>query len=178
MSDTLRLFFALWPNPGFQSQIHRRTREVVRRCGGRPVPISKLHLTMLFLGSQPGTSLSVIMDAAASLEPVSGELRLARIGAFPRARVLWLGPERTPVALSAAARRLRTILTAAGIACDRRPFRAHVTIARRIGTYPQASIKPLVWRYRGISLVASEPTVRGSQYRIVAEWPSNPLPPD
>lgn len=175
MSESLRLFFALWPEPAVQAAIRRRTRAAVRHSGGRPVPVRDLHATLVFLGSQPAARLPAIMDAAASVAPLAGELRLSRLGTFPRARVLWLGPERTPPLLAAGVRRLRRALQEAGIGCEAAPFRAHVTLARKIGAAQPAAVQPLSWRYRGIALVASEPGPRGSRYRTVAQWPAVPL---
>lgn len=172
MSDSLRLFFALWPEPALQAAIRRRTRDAVRHAGGRPVPSQNLHATLVFLGTQPASRLAEIMDAAASIEPIAGELRLSRLGTFPRSRVLWLGPERTPPRLAAGVRRLRRALAAAEVRCDVAPFRAHVTLARKIGAVQPAPVKPLTWHYRGISLIASETSPRGSRYHTVAQWPA------
>jgi len=178
MTETLRLFFAFWPEPALRASLRRRTRDAVRRSGGRPVPAANLHLTLLFLGNQAEARLPEIMDAAASALPPPGELRLSRVGAFPRPRVLWAGPERTPLRLSTSVRRLRGALRGAGIASASRPFHAHVTLARRIGRQAEGPLPPLTWRYRELALVASETDTRGARYRTVAEWPLLPLPED
>lgn len=166
-----RLFFALWPDAATRTAIHRAMHEAVRHAGGRPVPAENYHLTLAFLGTQPESRLSAIREAAAGLAPPRGELELSRLGRYARARVLWLGPERTPPGLRRDVRALWATLEPLGIARERRPFAAHLTLARKTARLPEAQIRPVVWRYSGFALVESVTDPRGARYTVIAKWP-------
>ncbi|MGH8273453.1 MAG: RNA 2',3'-cyclic phosphodiesterase [Gammaproteobacteria bacterium] len=166
-----RLFFALWPDAATRSAIRRTTRQAVRQVGGRPVPAENYHLTLAFLGAQPEVRIPALLEAAAGVAPPRGELSLDRLGCFSRARVLWLGPERTPSGLRRDAHALWDALAPLGVARERRPFAAHLTLARKIACPPEAQIRPILWRYAGFILAESVTDPRGARYTVIAKWP-------
>lgn len=93
-----------------------------------------VHVTLKFLGEVEETRVAEITSAlAAAVEPF--ELRLsssAGLGGFggARLRVVWLGLEGDVEALAALASRVEQALTPLGFPAERRPFAAHLTIAR------------------------------------------------
>jgi len=102
----------------------------------RWTPVQNIHLTLRFLGdigeSQAARAGDVLEAAAARCRPF--EMPLDRFGVFPHLRspsVLWGGPERTPGPLADFAERLLEEMDAAGFPAEERPFRAHLTLARR-----------------------------------------------
>ena len=130
----MRLFVGITPPAeavahvaGVVSRIASTTPDV------RWVSEERWHLTLAFLGEVdpdrvPG--LSARLDAvAAGHSPLSG-LRLAGAGTFRG--VLWLGVEPTGRHSPAdqLARAVQCEMRAAGIPVERRPWRAHLTIAR------------------------------------------------
>ncbi|HEX5314117.1 MAG TPA: RNA 2',3'-cyclic phosphodiesterase [Gammaproteobacteria bacterium] len=170
---TLRLFFALWPDPDTREAIARATCEAVERAGGRAVPVVNYHLTLAFLGEQPERLLTALARMAAEVEPPRGRLRLDRLGCFEKAGVLWLGPERTPAPLRAWVRTFFAALASFGIAAERRPFAAHLTLARKIRCAPKLPpARAVYWEYEGFALVESVRGREGSEYRVLAEWPA------
>jgi RNA 2',3'-cyclic 3'-phosphodiesterase len=98
------------------------------------IPESRLHLTLKFLGEQPGERVDEIRDALAGVAGRHRELfvTLGEIGAFPnfrRARVVWMGVNHDP--------RLELLHHDVEMACERlgfeleaRAFRPHLTLAR------------------------------------------------
>ncbi len=176
-SESLRLFFALWPDAALRRAIRWATREVTRSSGGRIVAPSHFHLTLVFLGSQPRNRLASIMDVAASLPLVHGELILNRLGYFAASRVLWYGPRRTPLLLARHVNRLRRMLIAADL-CPPGPvrdWRAHLSLVRKVAYGPLPTVRAIHWNYAGFSLIASESTATGVCYRVLAEWPGTRL---
>ncbi len=176
-NNPLRLFFALWPSSAVQRTLHAATCRAIEASGGRSVPAANYHLTLAFLGLQPRPQLEAICAAASRLAPPTGTLCLARLGCFRAARVLWAGPQHPPPALSQAVNRLRAALGANGVSVAPGPFRAHVTLARRIEQAPpQLELSPPIrWDYAGVVLVASERA--RARYRVVAEWPGRDSAP-
>lgn len=170
--SAVRLFFALWPDDATRRRLHKLCRPALKRCGGRPVPARNYHVTLAFLGNVAADLVPAIRDAAARVEPVRLELKLDRFGHFPRARVAWFGPAETPPELAALARQLWEVLTPLGLEADRRPFRAHVTIARKIVRAPEPDCaQPLSWPVQGFALIRSVTAPEGSRYVVDQGFP-------
>lgn len=92
-----------------------------------------LHLTLKFIGEQPEARLAGIIDALKSVaSPGRFQLRLRGLGCFPnerRPRVFWVGIE-APPELARLAASVDEALEPVGIERDKRPFSAHLTLAR------------------------------------------------
>jgi RNA 2',3'-cyclic 3'-phosphodiesterase len=106
--------------------------------GVRWVRLDGLHLTLRFLGPTPDERVADI--AAAMAAAADGQapfaVRIAGADAFPptgRPRTLWLDLDRGVDDLTALATRLDDTLSGAGWERERRPFRAHLTLARADG---------------------------------------------
>ena len=171
---TLRLFFALWPDDAARGAIAALAREVARRTEGRATRDETIHLTLAFLGDVDANRLpvlSAIADAVARITPPFA-LKLALVGGFRDARVAWLGAEPVPAPLAALAAVLNRRLAAEAFRVERRPFAAHVTLARKCRSVPhRENVTPVAWAVDRLSLVASELASGGSRYRTHSEWP-------
>jgi RNA 2',3'-cyclic 3'-phosphodiesterase len=106
--------------------------------GVRWVRLDGLHLTLRFLGPTPEARVpdltSAVTLAAKGVEPFSVVIRGA--GSFPPAgppRTIWLDIRQGHEELQALAARLDDRLAEAGWERERRPFRAHLTLARADG---------------------------------------------
>jgi RNA 2',3'-cyclic 3'-phosphodiesterase len=174
MPAPLRLFFALWPDTAARAAIAARVDDIAQRAGGRATRAETLHLTLAFVGDvSPGrvSALEAIGEGA-SRAAAPFTLTLDVLGSFRDARIAWLGADPVPSALQALAARLNTGLAAGGFRVDRRPFAAHMTLARNCRVMPpHAGVAPVVWRVDRLSLVASELGGSGARYRTQAEWP-------
>ncbi|MBA2719735.1 MAG: RNA 2',3'-cyclic phosphodiesterase [Chloroflexi bacterium] len=114
-----------------------RAGEPVGR-GVRWVRLDGLHLTLRFLGP---TSEARVADLAAAVARTAAAsapfgIRVAGADAFPptgRPRTLWLDLDAGTDELAALAARLDDELASAGWERERRPFRAHLTLARADG---------------------------------------------
>lgn len=166
-ADTLRLFFAL-PCPLDLARSICRWRDELA-LGGRPAAVDCLHLTLAFLGQQPGARLEELQVLAAGIEAQPFALQLDRLGGHRG--ILWLEPSAPPPALLALAGELQQRLLAAGIAVDSRPFRAHLTLLRHAGARPREAHPDFLWPVERFALYASEPTARGVSYRELGGWP-------
>jgi 2'-5' RNA ligase len=170
----LRVFFAAWPDLSTRAAIAALAHEAAAGAGGRPAPLENLHLTLAFIGDVRAERLAALQaigaDAARATPPFT--LTLDRLGGFRDAGIAWLGTTPTPPELDALARRMRGALGAAGFPVDARPFRVHVTLARRCRSRVRAAtIAPIAWRVERLTLTASELGGEGSRYRDVAAWP-------
>jgi len=164
---TRRLFFALWPDDGVRRGIIER-RELLGPVSRRRVPDHNLHLTLLFLGDQPADRLAEFEAVAGAVAGTCCELVLDRFGWFPGARVLWLGGE-APDPLQRLQTGLERQVAELGVTLERRPFRPHVTLFRKVEQRPDLpEPPPLVWPVRELALAESIP---GRPYQVLRTWP-------
>jgi 2'-5' RNA ligase len=117
-----------------------------------------VHVTLKFLGEVEETRVADITSAlAAAVEPFELRLQPAALGGFggARLRVVWLGLEGDVEALAALAGRVEQALTPLGFPAERRPFAAHLTIARvpdRASSEERRQLALLLKRHRSPAL--------------------------
>jgi RNA 2',3'-cyclic 3'-phosphodiesterase len=168
------LFFALWPDRVLQNALASTAQNIVLASGGRAVPPENLHITLAFLGSVLEARIEEVVAIAADVanevprEPL--RITLDVIEYWKKPKLLCVtnkrAPEGAPGAVLADA--LKSRLTAAGFAPDLKPFRAHVTLARKAGRSAHAhSMSPMIWDLTDFALVASRTGPSGSVYTVL-----------
>jgi len=173
--ETQRLFFALWPEPALQRALAAEAREALGKRRSRRVPEENLHVTLAFLGEVGPEARVCLEEAAGDIAGEAFTLSMDRLGFRPGRNMLWAFPARTPEALERLADDLGAALEACGLERDKRPFRAHMTLARKAQRMPrQRAIDPVHWRVERFVLVASELGPQGSAYSLLREWPLAP----
>lgn len=176
---TRRLFFALWPEDAQRTALVQATGKVVRHCGGRPVPAASLHVTLAFLGAVPESRItlldSVAQRAAAAFAgqtlPLALTLSTFAYWAKPQLLVV-LEREASDAAPQSGVATLAGILTsataAAGFSPDLKPFRAHVTVARKVTHPPRANtLHEVAWTFCGFGLIESRTLASGPVYSVI-----------
>jgi 2'-5' RNA ligase len=168
---TLRLFFALVPGAGVRASL-AALGESMRACiGGRVTAAENLHLTLAFLGAIPAEALPALVAIGRSLPQDGFALSLDRVGVFKAPGIAWVAPRIAPAPLLALANGLTGALQDAGFALDARPFRPHVTLARRArGSLARFAFEPIVWPVETVALVESVLSQQGARYSERARW--------
>jgi 2'-5' RNA ligase len=175
---SVRLFFAIWPDPAACDAIVALAREIAAERQGKTPPRSNVHLTLAFVGD-------VALDRADTLAPIGAaaaqaaapfRLSLDRVGGFRDAGIAWLGAADVPAPLATLVSQLREGLGAARFPVERRPFVAHVTLARKCATHAGRArrVAPVSWEVDTLALVASQLRARGARYQTLVEWPLGP----
>jgi 2'-5' RNA ligase len=173
---TLRLFYALWPSATEQQALAHAVAEAVRDSGGRPVPQENAHLTLAFLGSVPHGRMAELSRighecAAALAQRVPLALTFAALAHWARPQILATLPACEPAPLAALAEALNRTTAAAGFTPDLKPFRAHVTVARKVVRPPPlAAMRAVEWHCEGIALVHSRTAPSGPVYSVVESF--------
>ena len=164
-----RLFFALDPPPTVRRRI--AALQAGLDVEGRPVPAQNFHVTLAFLGMQPPEVIPAASAVAAGLAFPRCEVVFDQLGSFRRAGVLWLGVSRIPDALQAFQHDLVGALLDAGIGYDRKPWKFHLTLYRKMRK-PPPTMAPIAvpWRLGGFALVESVSVNRGVEYHALAGW--------
>jgi RNA 2',3'-cyclic 3'-phosphodiesterase len=182
---TRRLFFALWPDELSRAALVQATRKAVRHSGGRPVAEHNLHATLLFLGS---VAESRVSEVAALGAPAAAEALVAhdgssapafvfdRIELFQKAHVLVATTSAASgtghLVANALAGSLQRETSRAGFAPDLKPFRAHVTLARKVAFLKTVlRMEPVEWRFTAFALVESKTDPEGPVYTVLQSFP-------
>jgi len=157
--------------------------ERLRNAGpkARWVPSGNLHLTLKFLDeiepSQVGAIVGAMTLAKDGTAPF--DLRLGGFGFFPnegRARVFWIGIQDGFETLKGLARSIDRQLEPLGFAREKRPFSAHVTLARfrepgPAGTLAKAAARtpfePDPVNVGSIELMKSVLSPKGATYSVI-----------
>ena len=190
VEPTRRLFFALWPDEATRATLAHATRKAVRSCGGRPVAVDKLHATLLFLGSVAQSRVSELMGIAAraaavvvagpgAVGPSLPGFVFDRVDFWKKAHVLVATPSVAGGAADALAGALVEVLAretlSAGFAPDLKPFRPHVTLARKVAFLKtELSMSPVPWSFADFALVESQTDPDGPVYTILQSFPLVP----
>jgi 2'-5' RNA ligase len=168
--DTLRLFIALWPDEGAQGWLRALDASIGWPAGAAREDAARWHMTLHFLGALPRAGLAALLPALEQpFEPF--DLGLGAIASWPRG-LLVVEPVQPVAALSALHARLGASLRRAGQRVETRPFRPHVTLARRAaGASWSVLPAPQRWPVSAFALVASA----GGGYRNLALYPGGRL---
>jgi len=170
---TRRLFFALWPAQAARKALLGLQRRL--NPAGRPTPGENLHSTLAFLGSVDAQRQACVEQAAGRVVAPPFPLRLERVGCFPRAGIIWSGASDAPSALLSLVETLNAELASCGFEPDKRPFTAHVTLARKVGdSVKNAPHPPVEWPVDEFCLAESQTLSGGARYRVLKRWPLLP----
>ena len=129
----LRLFVALELPEAVRAALVAFRQAAADPAVWRPVPDEALHLTLAFLGRRPEGDVATVSDVLCAAAGPAPRLVLAGGLLLPprRARVLCASLEDPDGALGELQARVSDGLAAAGVYVpEKRPFRAHATVAR------------------------------------------------
>jgi 2'-5' RNA ligase len=179
-AQSLRLFFALWPADRMRAQLAAAAAAVIAQVEGTPVPSGNLHVTLAFLGRTPASALVSLIELGGQGPWPSVELEFRRVEVWAKPKVLVAMPDSAPAAGQAIVARLWDGLAPLGFVREMRPWRPHLTLARRIRRPPPENMAfPAVapggddpgWR---LALVESVAHREGARYRPLADWGLSP----
>lgn len=173
----VRLFFALNFSPGVTEAIQQVQRALRAYAPHALYPgPENLHLTLAFLGEVSPIQAEKARTALKNLHPVPLRLQFSHLGKFhQRGKELWwLGADPCPQ-LSQLHESLAAQLNQFGFSLDSKPFKPHVTLARKVefsGAVPQRNQllpEPISARCGTVSLMRSQLTPKGAVYTQLAQ---------
>lgn len=164
-SSTRRLFTALWPRESVRDALARWQDDWRWPPSAAVVARERLHITLHFLGSVPVARMDELR-AALQLPSTPFQLEFGRAEVW-HGGIAVLHPHQVPDALADLQARIGIALKALNIPTEVRPYRPHVTLARRAaGAQPPRQDPRLRWDAdEGFVLVESLPGGRG--YKVL-----------
>lgn len=170
-TDTARVFIALWPGAGVRAALGQWRDGGAWPTSASPVRTGQLHVTLHFLGNVPRARLPELVQGLdvrfAPFELGFGHAELWHGG------IAVLAPDAVPAPLLALHGALGAALDRLGLAPEARPYRPHVTLARRAGAnLAPITGPPIRWQVDGYALMEST-LGAGAQYAVVHAYASN-----
>jgi len=171
--DTLRLFFALWPDDATRAALNRTGKWLHQHWGGRRMRADTLHITLAFLSSTPADQRDAVLACADAVQTESYELLLDQAGYWRHNRIGWLGMSETPPRHAELVEALNVQLRAAGLPVDDRPHVPLVTLLRNTAGGEIPACEPVRWPVSEFVLVKSVTEPEGAHYEVIRRWPLN-----
>ena len=170
---SVRLFVALDLPPEARAALARFRDDAADPAVWRPVGDDALHVTLAFLGHRPEAEVAVVEGVLAALPGAAPPLVLAGALLLPprRARVLCAAIADPEEVLGGLQRAVSDALAHAGVyEPERRPFRAHATVARlRSGARPPSAVdaapEAVAFAGEAVTLYRSQPGPGGGALR-------------
>lgn len=148
----MRLFIAVQLSEEIKRSITDTLHELKKQgVGGNYAPKQNLHLTLAFIGEVDDAGPVKKALAGISVKPF--RLALDTMGTFED--LLWVGVKGNQ-GLSGAAKAVRDALENAGLPCDKKKFKPHITIVRKMtGNWKAVSVPKGDMTVKKISLMKS-----------------------
>lgn len=171
MTDTSKLFFALWPDDETRQALARLSQSIAAK-EFKWVQPHNLHVTLVFLGQVDKDVTSLIKQSVSGIAVQPFELTFDSLSYWSRPKILCLtclqpAPKDAMILASA--------LTAAaencGLQTDTRPYTPHITLARHVRYLPDVKFEPFIWRTEAFCLVESCSEPGGVNYKVIQQWP-------
>ena len=174
----LRLFFALQPTLEQSNVLAAEVAPLVAQLGVQASVPQNLHATLCFVGAIDPARLDALRAAAASLRGRPVSLKFDAIEYWETPKILCATTSRDSSSASELAIALGEAAVAAGFSPDIKPFRAHLTLARKISSgqaatvpWPLPLMAPIVMRSDKFVLMSSRREGARSIYSVVDSWP-------
>jgi 2'-5' RNA ligase len=172
----MRLFFALLPTPAQAQALVAEVAPLVKELDGQPSPASNLHATLCFVGTVADERLAALRETAATVRARHVALDFCALDVWEKPQILCATAEDSNAARDLS-ERLTVAVSAAGFTPDRKPLRAHLTLARKVRrdaarnfAWPRA-FPTLGLRCDRFVLMESRRDDTGSTYSVVDSWP-------
>ncbi|MGR9105489.1 MAG: RNA 2',3'-cyclic phosphodiesterase [Gammaproteobacteria bacterium] len=165
-----RLFFAIWPQAKVREGLVR-SRDLYCPHGGRWTPAEKLHVTLVFLGNVEVERIASVEASASRIDANAFEMRFDWLRAAPGRGMVWLAPRAVPQDLLDLVALLKSSLNDAGFETEKRAYRPHVTLIRKLREPFQArEIDAVHWPVESFALVESRQSEGSSRYLPTRIW--------
>jgi 2'-5' RNA ligase len=170
-----RVFFALQPDAEAADRIERLAADLRQRHGlkGWPVPASRLHLSLNFVGDFRGPPTRAVMEKAASLaDKVSARafvVTLNHVESWKSDTLVLLGDEGV-IGAELLHTAIHKALVTGSMAPRREPqIWPHMSLLRDKAPVPKTFVEPISWTAREFVLLDS--VFGEGRHEILGRWP-------
>lgn len=167
-----RLFFALWPSDKTREQIDV-LNQPIKSAELKKVKPENLHVTLVFLGNVEAETEQLIRQKASTVFAQPFCIAFEQLDFWQKPKVLCLTTKQYDSRLLNLANTLKAMVEQCGIKTEERPYRPHVTLARKAKFCEHLKIEPIEWLAQSFCLVESRSTSAGVRYTVIQSWRFN-----
>jgi 2'-5' RNA ligase len=174
--NSVRLFFALWPDAAERGTLAAWQQPLLDCCGGRAMRPDTLHATLIFLGEIAEHRLEALHLAAQEVHCRSFPFDLVAAHYWGHNHIVYAAPESMPPPLVTLVKDLEQGLRRHHFDFDVRPYKAHVTLLRN-AQWSDATLPPMpgvTWQINDFVLVRSLRSGQGG-YEVLARFSASDL---
>ncbi len=164
------LFFALWPDTAVRDGLVHLQYSIYGQNGRMQHP-DDLHMTLVFMGRITSEQIACARNMADKIRVEPFTLELSMVGYWKRPRILWCSPDAAPEPLSRLVYDLQQGLSACGVRPEERPYKPHVTLARKaVAVGDRFLEEPVVWAPHEFVLAGSHSGTGYPHYLVLDRW--------
>jgi len=170
MTDSSRLFFALWPDDQTRLELVRLGQSIEAK-GFRPVQSQNVHVTLVFLCNVDAASELLIKHGVTGISAKPFVLTFDQLNYWSKPKILCLSCLHMPDEVESLVAALNREVAGCGLQTETRPYSPHITLARHAWYLPDINFEPIVWRAESFCLVESCSEPGGVNYKVRQQWP-------
>jgi len=164
-----RLFFALWPDDNSRQQIAQINQQITFPDIRKLIP-DNLHITLVFLGNVDDAIATAVQQRAGDIIAPPISLQFDELDYWVKPKIVCLTCQRQPKAVYQLVNALTAMLAEYPVRVEQRPYRAHITLARKAKQRPELNFSPVVINADSFALVESISTEKGMRYQVRERW--------
>jgi 2'-5' RNA ligase len=170
-AEAERLFLAVMPDVQIQQKILKLVNGLSFPKPCRKMPTAQVHVTLLFIGGFPIIDRNDLIERLKQVKCASFVLVFDRLRFRKRQQMLWL-ESGVPDELNELVAVLKEVVSSFGVSIEERPFRSHMTLARRLARFStrQLEFEPLQWDVCEFALVRSRTLASGAEYDVLERF--------
>jgi RNA 2',3'-cyclic 3'-phosphodiesterase len=170
VTDSSRLFFALWPDDQTRLDLVRLSQSIETK-GFKPVQPQHIHVTLVFLGNVDAASELLIKHSVTGISAKPFVLTYDQLSYWSKPKVLCLTCSQSVDEVEKLVVALNMEVASYGLQTETRPYKPHITLAKHARYLPDISIEPIVWYAESFCLVESCSEPEGVYYKVIQQWP-------
>ena len=161
-----RIFFALWPSEKQRRNIDAAIEPYRSSLAGKWTDRGNWHVTLVFIGGFPEDDIPALQAAADNIQCPAIKLGFERIDFWKRPKIMCLQSDFVPDQLIDLVRSLGSAAKSFGFKPEKRPYRLHLTIARKARFFEAITLaQPVELHWSDFHLIESVSTPSGVEYK-------------
>lgn len=169
-----RTFLGLSIDPDHTQQISQWREKALGVCLTDVKPYN-FHVTLAFLGKLSSKQHEPLLDSLSVLDWTEFSVTFDLVGYWGKPKIQFIGPSEIPDGLATLAKDCQRLSRQAGISLEKRDYRPHITLQRKITTPVQALYPPqFTIRFDEFHLYESISTPQGVEYVIRETFTASP----